>query len=115
MRPDDASSPPAFLVTPMFPTFLFVHDHPDAARMNERLVEFSYAARAADPNGHNVSSRGGWQSHTDMRLRSEFQPLIRLIDETISRVKIHLDIVSRFDLHVSSMWININGRGSSDG
>jgi len=112
MKADDAASPPSFLVTPMFPTFLFVHDHPDPAHMNERLVEFSYAARAADPNGHMVSSRGGWQSHTDMRLRAEFQPLIGFIDATINRVKIHLDIVDRFDLRVSSMWININGRGS---
>ncbi len=112
MRPDDASSPSSFSVTPMFPTFLFVHDHPDSARMNERLIEFSYAARAADPTGRVISSRGGWQSHPDMCLRSEFRPLIRFIDETISRIKIYLDIVDRFDLHVSSMWININGKGN---
>ncbi len=96
----------------MFPTFLFVHDHADSARMNERLIEFSYAARAADPTGRVISSRGGWQSHPDMRLRSEFQPLIRFIDETISRMKVYLDVVDRFDLRVSDMWININGKGN---
>jgi len=112
MRPGDASGPQSFTVTPMFPTFLFVHDHPDPARMNERLMEFGYAARAADPAGHAVSGRGGWQSHTDMRLRPELQSLIRFIDETVGRVKVYLDIVDGFDLHVSSMWININGKGS---
>jgi uncharacterized protein (TIGR02466 family) len=111
MRPDDDSGPPSFSVTPMFPTFLFVHDHPDPPRVNERLVEFSYAARAADPTGHIVSSRGGWQSHTEMRLRPEMKPLIRFIDETIYRVKVYLDIDERFNLRVSSMWININGKG----
>ncbi len=112
MRADDASGRPAFTVTPMFPTFLFVHDHPDPGSMNERLMEYSYAARAADPTGHAVSGRGGWQSHTDMRLRPELRSLIRFIDETIGRVKVYLDIVERFDLHVSGMWININGKGS---
>ena len=112
MRADDASGPPAFTVTPMFPTFLFVHDHPDPGSMNERLIEYSVAARAADPTGHAVSGRGGWQSHTDMRLRPELRSLIRFIDETIGRVKVYLDIVERFDLHVSGMWININGKGS---
>jgi uncharacterized protein (TIGR02466 family) len=112
MRADDASGPPAFTVTPMFPTFLFVHDHPQPAAMNERLIEYSVAARAADPTGHAVSGRGGWQSHTDMRLRPELRSLIRFIDETIGRVKVYLDIVERFDLHVSGMWININGKGS---
>ncbi len=112
MRADDASGRPAFTVTPMFPTFLFVHDHPDPGSMNERLIEYSVAARAADPTGHAVSGRGGWQSHTDMRLRPELRSLIRFIDETIGRVKVYLDIVERFDLHVSGMWININGKGS---
>jgi uncharacterized protein (TIGR02466 family) len=112
MRADDASGRPAFTVTPMFPTFLFVHDHPDPGSMNERLMEYSVAARAADPTGHAVSGRGGWQSHTDMRLRPELRSLIRFIDETIGRVKVYLDIVERFDLHVSGMWININGKGS---
>ncbi len=112
MRPDDASGPPSFTVTPMFPTFLFVHDHPQPASMNSRLIEYSYAARAADPGGQLVSSRGGWQSNTDMRLRPELQSLIRFIDETIGRVKTYLDIVDRFDLRVSGMWININGKGS---
>jgi uncharacterized protein (TIGR02466 family) len=112
MRADDASGPPAFTVTPMFPTFLFVHDHSDPGSMNERLMEYSYAARAADPTGHAVSGRGGWQSHTDMRSRPELRSLIRFIDETIGRVKVYLDIVDGFELHVSSMWININGKGS---
>ncbi len=75
-------------------------------------MEFGYAARAADPAGHAVSGRGGWQSHTDMRLRPELQSLIRFIDETVGRVKVYLDIADGFDLHVSSMWININGKGS---
>ncbi len=111
MRPGDAPGPPSFTVTPMFPTFLFVHDHPDPVRMNDRLIEFSYASRAADPTGRVISSRGGWQSNPDMRLRPELQSLIRFIDETIARVKIYLDIVDRFDLQVSDMWINISGKG----
>jgi len=109
---DDASVAPAFTVTPMFPTFLFVHDHPHPVRINEDLIEFSYAARAADPNGRVISSRGGWQSNPDMRLRGEFQPLIRFIDKTIEIVKTYLDIVDRFELRISDMWININGKGS---
>lgn len=103
---------PAFTATPMFPTFLFVHDHPDPARLNDPIVELSYAARAADPGGHNVSGRRSWQSHTDMRGRPELQPLIHFIDETVARVKEYLDIDPGFALRVSSMWLNINGRGS---
>lgn len=112
MRAGDVSDSSSFTVTPMFPTFLFVHDHPDPSRLNERLVQYSFAARAADPGGRMISSRGGWQSNPDMRLRPEFQPLIRFIDETIVKVKSYLDIVDRFDLQVADMWININGKGS---
>ena len=112
MKPGDASPPPSFSVTPMFPTFLFVHDHPDPALTNEGLTQFSFAARAADPAGCAISSRGGWQSHTNMRLRAELQPLIRFIDDTIALVKVYLDIDDRFDLRVSTMWLNINGKGS---
>jgi hypothetical protein len=32
----------------MFPTFLLVQDHSNPASMNHRLVEFCYAARAAE-------------------------------------------------------------------
>jgi len=112
MRPGDASPPPSFSVTPMFPTFLFLHDHPDPALINEELAQFSFAARAADPTGRAISSRGGWQSHPNMRLRAELQPLIRFIDDTIAWVKVYLDIDDGFDLRVSDMWLNINGKGS---
>jgi uncharacterized protein (TIGR02466 family) len=112
MRPGDASPPPSFSVTPLFPTFLFLHDHPEPALINEGLTQFSFAARAADPSGRTISSRGGWQSHPNMRLRAELQPLIRFIDDTIAWVKIYLDIDDRFDLQVSDMWLNINGKGS---
>jgi uncharacterized protein (TIGR02466 family) len=112
MSSGDASPPSSFSVTPMFPTFLFVHDHPDSAPINAELTPFSLALRAADPTGRAISSRGGWQSQPDMRLRSELRPLIRFIDDTIGRVKIYLDIDDRFELRVSDMWININGKGS---
>lgn len=96
MRADDVTASPAFSVTPMFPTFLFVHDHSNPASMNQRLVEFCYAARAADPNGRIVSSRGGWQSNVDMASRGELGPLIAFINDTVNRIKGYLSIDERF-------------------
>ena len=112
MRADDVTASPVFSVTPMFPTFLFIHDHSNPASMNQRLVEFSYAVRAADPNGRIVSSRGGWQSNVDMASRGELAPLIAFIDDTVNRIKSYLSIDERFALRVSSMWLNINGKGN---
>ena len=96
----------------MFPTFLFVQDHPDPTLINQELARFSFAVRAADPTGRAISSRGGWQSQPEMRSRAELRPLVQFINETIGTVKVYLDIADSFDLKVSDMWININGKGS---
>ncbi|NIP45139.1 MAG: hypothetical protein GWO29_01480 [Gammaproteobacteria bacterium] len=95
----------------MFPTFLFVHDHPDPSAMNQQLTAFSYGARAADPEGRSVSGRNSWQSQP-LRPHPELQPLMGFVEETIARVRVYLDIDARFSFRITDTWININGKGS---
>lgn len=110
--PNDAENTMSELnATALFPTFLFVRDHPDAERLNRELIRNGERLRASDPQGVQISNRGGWQSHDDLNRRSEFSSFIGFVEETLGQVKEFLNIADDVTLRVFACWMNINNRG----
>jgi uncharacterized protein (TIGR02466 family) len=97
-------------ITALFPTFIFVRNHPDPSKLNAHLLRESKRLREGDPQGVNVSNRGGWQSNDNINSNPEFAPFVRFVEETMVDVKEFLTVDDDVTFRVATAWVNFNGR-----
>ena len=95
------------MIISLFPVLLHEFDIPDFKDIEKNLIKTSYHQRKKDPKGRVVSNRGGWQSsflhEEDNIIRSTLLAGIRDYGES--------NQIFECDLILSSLWININGKG----
>ena len=95
------------MIIPLFPVLLHEFAIPDFKDIEKNLIKTSYHQRKKDPKGRVVSNRGGWQSsflhEEDKIIRSTLLAGIRDYGES--------NQIFECDLILSSLWININGKG----
>ena len=95
------------MIIPLFPVLLHEFAIPDFKDIEKNLIKTSYHQRKKDPKGRVVSNRGGWQS-------SFIQEENNIIRSTLLRgIRDYGESNQIFecDLILSSLWININGKG----
>jgi uncharacterized protein (TIGR02466 family) len=98
-------------INPLFPTFLFIKNHPDPAGLNTQLLSECNRLRELNPEGVNVSNRGGWQSADDVNTRPEFHSFVRFVEETMAEIKEFLTVEDDVTFGVMTAWVNFNGKG----
>jgi uncharacterized protein (TIGR02466 family) len=98
-------------INALFPTFLFIKNHPDPSALNTQLLGESNRLRELGPEGVSVSNRGGWQSADDVNTRPEFELLMRFVEETMAEIKEFLTFDDDVTFRVATAWVNFNGKG----
>ena len=95
------------MIIPLFPVLLHQFGISNFKDIEKNLIKTSYQQRKKDLKGRVVSNRGGWQS-------SFIQEENNIIRSTLLRgIRDYGESNQIFecDLILSSLWININGKG----
>jgi len=98
-------------ITALFPTFLFMKSHPDAADFNARLLRECNHLREQRSQSVSVSNRGGWQSKDDINSYPAFAPFVSFVEETMAEVKKFLTVDDDVTFRVATAWVNFNAKG----
>jgi uncharacterized protein (TIGR02466 family) len=99
------------IATALFPTFLFTRDHGNPDPFNRQLVAHGERLQELDPQGVQISNRGGWQSKDDLHRQAQFADFVGFIEETLAEVKAFLHIADDVTLRIFACWMNINREG----
>ena len=95
----------------IFPTPVWKFDNVGIDKQS--LTDFVYHVKSEDPAGRKQSNNGGWQSHDFTDAVMQTNPLIDIRNSIIERAYVAADDFGfrSYSLHITNLWININGKG----
>ena len=106
-----------FVRTNYFPTLIFQYDVENSQPLNRTLLDLIYAERERDRTGVNKSHTaelGSWHSATNLQKKPEYEPLLKEVDSTLSRISQELRYAKDQALKVTTMWSIINPPGNGN-
>jgi len=95
-----------YRVQNIFPCPIHTFEVNGFSGLQKVLIEYAYNERKNDPNGVNVSNRGGWQSR-NMSVYNEADPLHKFLIDIVSSLP---PLIENVDVIIDT-WININKKG----
>jgi len=105
-----------FVRTLYFPTMIFQYDVEGSDKLNETLLELTYAERESGVavNKSNTAELGSWHSATNLHKNPAYEPILNEINSALSRMSEQLSYAKDHILKVTSMWSIINPPGNGN-
>jgi len=102
--------------TSYFPTLIYQYDVENSDRLNNTLLDLTYAERERGiaVNKSNTAELGSWHSATALHKDPAYQPLLTEVDAALSRISEELSYAKDQALKVTSMWSIINPPGNGN-
>ena len=91
-----------------FPTCIYIKDIPDVKKFNEDLTQHIIEWKSAD-EGLKKTNMNGWHSKTDMHTKSEYQVLVKHLQEMQQEIFQEEHLGS--GPFLGNMWANVNPPG----
>ena len=98
-----------------FPTFIYRCDFPDADALNEQLLDAIRREKASDETRiekSNLTDLGGWHSHDELHLQSDFRDFAKRVEKVAAEVSKQLNYSTECSTTIDDMWSIVNPVGS---